>query len=62
MTLPPAPLADKKILFQGMLNIYYILYEKSRLFLAGGRSTPPPLADMFAEMSIFFYALPKRPP
>ena len=31
-----------KTIIQGMLNNFYILSEKSRLFLAGGGSNPPP--------------------
>ena len=46
-----------KKMIQGMLFIFTFCI-KNRLFLAGGRSTPPPLlADMSSKKSIFFDAL-----
>ena len=44
---------------QVMLNIFYILSQKSRFVFAGGGSTPL-IADMSAKKSSFFYTLLKR--
>jgi len=47
-----------KRIIQGMLNIFYILYEKDDFFFSGRGDRPPPLiGDMFAIKSIFFDAL-----
>ena len=49
-----------------MLSIFFLLSEKSRLFLAGEGSNPPPppwpslIGDMSPKKLIFFYVLPKR--